>query len=45
VIIAAHTEVSLPLILAAQFVRLPFAMAGAPALAKWLTRRYQERSR
>jgi membrane AbrB-like protein len=36
VIIAASTNVSLPLILAAQFVRLFFVIAGAPLLAKWL---------
>jgi membrane AbrB-like protein len=40
VIIASQTSVSLPLILAAQFVRLLFVMAGAPALAKWLARRH-----
>jgi membrane AbrB-like protein len=39
VIIAANTPVSLPVILAAQFVRLLIVMAGAPALAKWLTHR------
>ena len=44
VIIAAHTNVSLPLILAAQFVRLLFVMAGAPALAKWLAQWHQQRA-
>ncbi|HEY0686580.1 MAG TPA: AbrB family transcriptional regulator [Steroidobacter sp.] len=38
VIIAANTDVSLPVILAAQFVRLLIVIAGAPALAKWLAR-------
>ena len=38
VIIAATTDVSLPLILAAQFVRLMIVIAGAPALATWLAR-------
>jgi uncharacterized protein len=41
VIIASQASVSLPLILAAQFVRLLFVIAGAPALAKWLARRHQ----
>ena len=39
VIIAANTNVSLPLILATQFVRLLLVIAGAPTLAKWLARR------
>jgi len=39
VIIASQTSVSLPLILASQFTRLLFVIAGAPALAKWLARR------
>ena len=41
VIIAANANVSLPLILAAQFVRLLIVIAGAPALAKWLAQRHQ----
>ena len=45
VIIAATTHVSLPLILAAQFIRLLIVIAGAPALAKWLAHRHQQRSR
>ena len=45
VIIAATTNVSLPLILASQFVRLLIVIAGAPALAKWLAHRHQRRSR
>ena len=45
VIIAATTNVSLPLILASQFVRLLIVIAGAPVLAKWLARRHQRRSR
>lgn len=44
VIIAATTNVSLPLILASQFVRLMIVIAGAPALAKWLAHRHQQRS-
>jgi uncharacterized membrane protein AbrB (regulator of aidB expression) len=44
VIIASQASVSLPLILAAQFVRLLFVIAGAPALAKWLARRHQQRT-
>jgi hypothetical protein len=44
VIIAATTNVSLPLILASQFVRLLIVIAGAPALAKWLAHRHQRRS-
>lgn len=44
VIIAASTNVSLPLILAAQFVRLFFVIAGAPTLAKWLTDRHRRSS-
>nr|WP_298726878.1 AbrB family transcriptional regulator [uncultured Steroidobacter sp.] len=44
VIIAASTDVSLPVILAAQFVRLLIVIAGAPALAKWLARVESERS-
>jgi membrane AbrB-like protein len=44
VIIASQTSVSLPLILASQFVRLLFVMAGAPPLAKWLARRHQRRT-
>lgn len=43
VIIAANTDVSLPVILAAQFVRLLIVIAGAPALAKWLARVESER--
>lgn len=45
VIIASQTSVSLPLILASQFVRLLFVIAGAPALAKWLAQRHQRRTR
>ena len=45
VIIAATTNVSLPLILASQFVRLMIVIAGAPALAKWLAHRHRQRSR
>jgi membrane AbrB-like protein len=45
VIIASQASVSLPLILAAQFVRLLFVIAGAPALAKWLARRHQQRTK
>jgi hypothetical protein len=41
VIIASQASVSLPLILASQFVRLLFVIAGAPALAKWLARRHR----
>lgn len=44
VIIASQASVSLPLILASQFVRLLFVIAGAPALAKWLARRHQRRT-
>jgi uncharacterized protein len=44
VIIAATTNVSLPLILASQFVRLLIVVAGAPALAKWLARQHQRRN-
>lgn len=44
VIIASQTSVSLPLILASQFVRLLFVIAGAPTLAKWLARRHQRRT-
>jgi uncharacterized protein len=44
VIIAASTDVSLPVILAAQFVRLFIVIAGAPALAKWLARVESERT-
>ena len=43
VIIASNTDVSLPVILAAQFVRLLIVIAGAPALAKWLARGESER--
>lgn len=43
VIIASQASVSLPLILASQFTRLLFVIAGAPALAKWLARRHQRR--
>ncbi|MBM0106606.1 AbrB family transcriptional regulator [Steroidobacter sp. S1-65] len=43
VIIATSTNVSLPLILASQFVRLLIVIAGAPALAKWLARRMEHR--
>lgn len=45
VIIASQASVSLPLILASQFVRLLFVIAGAPALAKWLAQRHQRRTR
>lgn len=45
VIIAANTNVSLPLILGVQFVRLLIVIAGAPALAKLLARRHQQQSR
>lgn len=45
VIIASQASVSLPLILASQFVRLLFVIAGAPALAKWLAQRQQRRTR
>lgn len=44
VIIAATTNVSLPLILASQFVRLLIVIGGAPALAKWLAHRHRQRS-
>jgi hypothetical protein len=44
VIIAATTNVSLPLILASQFVRLLMVIAGAPALAKWLAHQHRQRS-
>jgi membrane AbrB-like protein len=44
VIIASQTSVSLPLILASQFVRLLFVIAAAPTLAKWLARRHQRRT-
>lgn len=44
VIIASQANVSLPLILASQFVRLLFVIAGAPALAKWLARRHRRRT-
>ena len=44
VIIASQTTVSLPLILASQFIRLLFVIAGAPALAKWLARRHRQRT-
>jgi membrane AbrB-like protein len=44
VIIASQASVSLPLILASQFTRLLFVIAGAPALAKWLARRHQRRA-
>lgn len=44
VIIAATTDVSLPLILASQFVRLVIVIAGAPALAKWLAHRHRQRN-
>jgi hypothetical protein len=44
VIIAATTNVSLPLILASQFVRLLIVIAGAPALAKWLALRHRQRN-
>ncbi|WP_246038801.1 AbrB family transcriptional regulator [Peristeroidobacter soli] len=43
VIIASQASVSLPLILASQFTRLLFVIAGAPTLAKWLARRHQRR--
>lgn len=43
IIIASQAGVSLPLILASQFTRLLFVMAGAPPLAKWLARRQQRR--
>jgi membrane AbrB-like protein len=41
VIIAANTNVSLPVILATQFTRLLIVIAGAPALAKWLSHRHR----
>jgi uncharacterized protein len=41
VIIAANTDVSLPVILASQFVRLLIVIAGAPVLAKWLVHRFR----
>ncbi|MFC4311793.1 AbrB family transcriptional regulator [Steroidobacter flavus] len=41
VIIAAHANVSLPVILASQFVRLLIVIGGAPALAKWLAQRHR----
>jgi membrane AbrB-like protein len=44
VIIASQASVSLPLILASQFTRLLFVIAGAPALAKWLARRQRRRT-
>lgn len=44
VIIAATSNVSLPLILASQFVRLLIVIAGAPSLAKWLAHRLRHRS-
>lgn len=43
VIIAAHADVSLPVILASQFVRLLIVIGGAPALAKWLAQRHRTR--
>lgn len=42
VIIASNTNVSLPLILSFQFVRLLIVIGGAPALAKWLAHRHQQ---
>ncbi|HEY0939673.1 MAG TPA: AbrB family transcriptional regulator [Steroidobacter sp.] len=39
VVIAANTHVSLPLILAAQFLRLLLVIAAAPSLARWLAQR------
>jgi membrane AbrB-like protein len=44
VIIASQASVSLPLILASQFTRLLFVIAGAPTLAKWLAQRHQRRT-
>lgn len=44
VIIAAHADVSLTVILAAQFARLLIVIAGAPALAKWLAQRHRAMS-
>lgn len=45
IIIASQASVSLPLILASQFTRLLFVIAGAPTLAKWLARREQRHNK
>ena len=45
VIIASNTDVSLPVILAAQFVRLLLVIAAAPTLAKWIANRQLRQSK